>query len=137
MRVIRFNRNEEKDKHLYELVNLWWEIKDGNPMPKLIASDFGFLAFDENDKPIAANFFYPILGTEACMWALHVSSPESTKENRGLAITALCNEVEKFAKSLGYKIIVGYPKQESMTNRMINNGFILTESGANQCVKRL
>lgn len=135
MRVISFNRKVETDQSLLDLAKAWWRIKDGgHEMPEAFISDYGFMAFSDTG-PICSVFMYPILGCETCLWALHVSSPNSTKEQRGEAIQCLSQAVEKAAVTLGYKAILGYPKMESITQRMVDNGFKVIERGANQCIK--
>lgn len=136
MNILSFDRREETHQGPVNLCKYWWKLKCGHDMPEVMMSDYGFMAFDK-DLPVCSVFFYPVMGTQACIWALHVSNPDSTREQRGDAIKELCDYVGDYAKSLGYKILLGYPKMESIKDRMVDNGFIVLEDGAYQCAKIL
>lgn len=119
-----------------ELIDYWWAERRGVKIPRVVFSEFGFFAFLES-KPIMASFFYPVMGSEVCHWGYQVSNPDTTFDERTAAILEISVAVDKFAKELGFKMIVSYPGNKDIVKRMGALGYKMADEIVTQAFKEL
>ena len=136
MKIVQFNKNEESSEVLMGFVDYWWAARCGVKIPRVVFSDFGFFAFLES-KPVMASFFYPVMGAEICHWGYQVTNPDTTFEERTAAILETSVAVDKFAKELGYKMIVSYPGNKDIVKRMDGLGYKMADEIVTQAFKEL
>lgn len=136
MSVVQFDRRNEAGAEIINIVDEWWRTHNREPIWKTIISDFGFLSFVDG-KPILISFFYPLLGTELCLWGWQVSNPESTYSERTKAIEEISEAMVKFGKGLGYKMLVSYTGNSSMVKRFEDLGFQSGDEIVSQFFKEL
>lgn len=136
MNIIQFNKNNQSSNVLMELIDYWWAERRGVKIPRVVFSEFGFFAFLES-KPIMASFFYPVMGSEVCHWGYQVSNPDTTFDERTAAILEISVAVDKFAKELGFKMIVSYPGNKDIVKRMGALGYKMADEIVTQAFKEL
>ena len=136
MNIIQFNKNYQSSNVLMELIDYWWAERRGVKIPRVVFSAFGFFAFLES-KPIRASFFYPVMGSEVCHWGYQVSNPDTTFDERTAAILEISVAVDKFAKELGFKMIVSYPGNKDIVKRMGALGYKMADEIVTQAFKEL
>ncbi len=136
MNIIQFNKNDQSSNVLMELIDYWWAERRGVKIPRVVFSEFGFFAFLES-KPIMASFFYPVMGSEVCHWGYQVSNPDTTFDERTAAILEISVAVDKFAKELGFKMIVSYPGNKDIVKRMGALGYKMADEIVTQAFKEL
>jgi hypothetical protein len=134
--IIQFNKNDQSSNVLMELIDYWWAERRGVKIPRVVFSEFGFFAFLES-KPIMASFFYPVMGSEVCHWGYQVSNPDTTFDERTAAILEISVAVDKFAKELGFKMIVSYPGNKDIVKRMGALGYKMADEIVTQAFKEL
>ena len=84
-----------------------------------------------------ASFFYPVMGSEVCHWGYQVSNPDTTFDERTAAILEISVAVDKFAKELGFKMIVSYPGNKDIVKRMGALGYKMADEIVTQAFKEL
>jgi hypothetical protein len=139
MSVSMFNKTHESNYYILDLINSWWKKHSGLETlesPTVLFSEYGFLAFVEN-KPVLASFFYPLLGSDLCLWGYQVANPDSSFDERTIAIEETATAMSDFAKKLGYKIMIAYPGNKAIVKRLESVGFFLGDHTATQAFKRL
>lgn len=118
-----------------ELLNLWWNEKTGENHSDEIASDHGFMVWND-DRPIAAIFLYPVYGCKMAMIGVPISNPLVFKEERREALSFLVAGVEKKAKSLHYDYLMTYAGSNGAKEMFSRIGYTKgDENVVNYCKK--
>ncbi len=92
----------------WETLESWWaNWKDWTAPPKDFLPNHGTGGFmvQKKDTPIVAGFVY-LSNSKACWLELVISNPEYREKDRKDAIKLLIQELEEFAKSMGYKYML-------------------------------
>ncbi len=136
IKTVSFNRTKEEDKIFVELRDSWWAAHRWVVIPEAFFTDFGFCTFIDN-KPIVISFLYPFLGSKSCCWGYQITNPDSSDEERGIAINDQATSVSEFAKKLGFELMLAYPDNKAIRKRLIASGFVLGNQVATQVIKEL
>lgn len=137
MRVLQFNRKNPESRALVELCSAWWEMHYGEGMTSVMMTDYGFMAFNSKNKAVFAGFFCPTMGTNLCIWGFQVSDPEASKRDVVNGFKAVSTSICEFAKSLGYKAIVCYPRPKPLQKMIRRNGYRAFDTNVVQYFKEL
>ena len=132
MRVECFERGSLEMNH----VKRWWAERERVPFSDSLASDYGYMAYSENN-PVAAMFLYPTKGSSVCMIGWPITDPNTTKEERNLALNELFDKIHKEARLMGYKLVWSFSGVEPVQNRMIELGYVIGDQNINQYFKGL
>lgn len=134
MKVVQFNR---KETAFVDLLDVWWFRHSKVTLNRDLLSDYGFLYFDDNQRPVFAAFFYPLVGSNLCMWGFQIANPESSFDERTVAIEGLATAMCDFAKKLGYKTMAAYPGNKAIVKRLKDIGFVMGDEIVTQAYKEL
>lgn len=91
-----------------ELIQLWWKEKMDSNLGPDVMTDFGYMCFDADDRPIAAAFLYPVAGCDMAMVGFPITNPNVFMDERREALECLVAGIEKEAKRMRYKFLVSY-----------------------------
>lgn len=136
MSVIQFDRRTPSGQEILNILDEWWLGHSNVVMKRQLLSDFGFFAF-VGDKPVLGSFFYPLLGTDLCLWGFQVTNPDSSYDERTQAIDKVATAMSAFGKQLGYKIMIAYPGNKAIVKRLMNVGFTMGDEVVTQAIKEL
>ncbi len=100
-----FDRNNHKT---IELVQLWWNEKTGEKLGSMALTDYGLMVFNDDHRPIAAMFIYPVMGCSVALLGFPVSNPNVFREERREALKHLATQAEELIKKLNYSYSVSY-----------------------------
>ncbi len=105
-----------------ELVNTWRLVRNELSIPKDYLSDYGVIGIVDG-KPIAAMWLYPMLGCKMCVIEGIISDPDSTKEERKLALDVMFENIHGIAKDMEYKLIICMTDNSSIAARIQSYGY--------------
>lgn len=105
MYIKNFDRTNE---HTIDLIKLWWKEKTGEGLGTMALTDYGFMVFNDEDRPIAAMFAYPVVGGSLALLGFPVSNPHVFRDERREALKALATAAETSMRKLNYSYVVSY-----------------------------
>lgn len=91
-----------------ELVKLWWKEKTDQNLGSMALTDYGFMVFSKEDRPIAALFAYPVLGASVALLGFPISNPNVFRDERREALRFLATTAESQMRKLNYSYVVSY-----------------------------
>lgn len=91
----------EKD---YKTVSAFWEERNQLVIKKDFLSDYGVVV-EENGKMLAVMWLYPMLSTKWAMIRFPITNPQTTKEERDLALDLVFDNLHGIAKDMGYNYL--------------------------------
>ena len=86
----------------YELISSWWKSRNHIVIDKDLLSDYGVIAYI-NNKPIGCMWLYPVLTAKWCMVRFPITDPNTTKEDRNIALDLIFENIHNISKEMGYK----------------------------------
>lgn len=92
----------EKD---YELLASWWTAREHYVILKDMLSPFGMIAYKE-EKPIAAVWLYPSLGSPWAMIRFPIANPDSSKDERQEALDLVIRSLHDLARDMKCKYVL-------------------------------
>lgn len=113
-----------------------WAEKRKFPFHKDLMSDFCYMAFD-GEKPIASVFLYTIISSGFAMIGFGMSDPETTKEQREVALEAVVAEAEKAAKLLNRKYIISYAGSKGAVAMFSRLNYETADLDVTQFIKKI
>ena len=120
-----------------ELIKLWWEEKTKAKLTNEIMTDFGFMVFNNEDRPIVAGFLYPVAGCQMAMVGFPIANPLIFQEERREAIAFLVASVEDYAKKLKYDFLVSYAGNKGAIGIWNRENYTVLDKEVIQFGKRL
>ena len=118
-----------------ELLQLWWNDKTGENHSDDVASDHGFMVWND-DRPIAAIFLHPVYGCKMALIGTPIANPLVFKEERRAALDFLVAGVEEKAKSLHYDYLMTYAGSNGAKEMFSRIGYVKgDENVINYCKK--
>lgn len=121
----------------YSLIKNWWLGHTGDIAPEqFLLSDFGHVALSAG-KPVAAMFWFPTIGSKIAFIGWPISNPESTRDERSVALDKLMFEIERHALILGYSALTTYSSRSSVAKRFEQHGYMIGDSPVTQYIKIL
>lgn len=112
----------KKDKD-YPIVLEWWNKYQQTPAPIEFLSDWGVIV-SENGKPICAIWFYPIVSVKFGLIKSPIANPDTTKEERNMALNLCLNTIHEIAKDLGYTHVLCPSNVEAFKTRLTSIGYV-------------
>lgn len=101
---MKIRKLSEQDKHI---ITSWYEAKGDNPVVHWLPMETSFLISDEkDDKPLACGCLLLTNGG-VCFMEFLATNPYIKEFSQAKALRFLAIELEKIAKSLGFKVILG------------------------------
>lgn len=125
MNVRIFNKNTD-----YVITEGWWNERQQTPAPIEFLSDYGVIAFEE-EKPICAIWFYPILSAKFGLIKGPVTNPDTTKEQRSNALNSSMDVLHIIAKDLGYTHVLCPSNVDAFKDRLKSFGYV---EGDKDCI---
>lgn len=116
----------------YPTVSQWWEGHGWSPVPLPILPKLGILAeMHEGDtiQPIAAGWLYMDNSVGVGMLEWLVADPAANPRHVLKSLNALIDFIKERAKELGYNVLLGTCRQESLSKVLQKHGFNVTDSG--------
>lgn len=117
-----------------KLAQSWFEKKTGHPLLEDFFSCFNYIAYIEGDPVACMNLF--VCHKQALVGWL-ISSPDSVKEARELALNELVKHCEKEAVRMGCTLISTYSSHEVTTERFMSLGFRVGDPVCTNLIKRI
>lgn len=109
-------------KEDYDIVKSWWDQRDQVAAPIEFLSDYGVIAF-QDEKPIAAIWFYPMLSVKFGFIKSPVTNPDTTKEERDEALNGCLDILHFIAKDLGYTHVLCPSNVPAFQDRLKSLGY--------------
>lgn len=134
MRVEQFKLDSEL--HMKQLKS-WWHDRVDLPLPKTMLSDFGFMSFNEKEEPIAAMFFFPVIGSKMAMMGYPIASTHANSIERDAGLHAVATYIEEFARVMQYEWVVSYPGNKGAQRLFAREYFQLGDTEVLQFLKKL
>ena len=101
---MKLRKLSDADKHI---ITPWYAIKGDNPVVDWLPIDTSFLVLeDDDDKPLACGSLLLTNGG-MCFMEYIATNPYDKEFTQAKALRFLAIELEKIAKSLGFKVILG------------------------------
>jgi len=135
-RTVQFNRTRAEDAPFMGLAHAWWQEHRWIQIPEVLFSDYGFCSF-VGHKPVFISFLYPVIGSKTCMWGYQVTNPDSSSDERSLAFEDAATAVCDFARELGYKVLMAYPGNKAILERLKKIDFKPGDTRVIQALKEL
>lgn len=111
-----------KKKEDYPILLEWWKARGQNPGSIDFLSDWGVIVSD-GQKPVAALWLYPMVSTKLGMIMSPISNPDTTKEQRDIALNICLNTIHEIAKDLGHTTIMGWTNVPPFEKRLESHGY--------------
>lgn len=127
--VIPFNKLH------YPRICEWWAAHGWPALPFDALPKTGAVALHE-DRPIAAGFLYKTDSTIAVMEFL-IADPASDKIVRGEALDNIVQSLVASAKEQGFSTIFTSTVHRGVIERQKKFGFVVTDEGASQLIRRV
>jgi|TARA_R100000781_G_scaffold114908_1_gene87816 GNAT superfamily N-acetyltransferase len=123
----------------WETLESWWaDWKDWTPPPKDFLPNHGTGGFmvEKKTTPIVAGFVY--LSNSKTAWLeLIISNPEYREKDRKDAIKLLIEELEEFARSLGYKYMLTMGRNKHLIETHKSMGWETDNKTSLELIKKL
>jgi hypothetical protein len=100
-------------------------------------TDFGFICFNSEDRPIVAIFLYPVAGCQMAMIGFPIANPNVFRDERQEALSLLVAGVEKEAKRMQYTYLVSYAGSKGAVELFNRENYKVADQSVTQFVKRL
>lgn len=110
----------------------WWEAREGLAFDHTLLPKTGLVAYD--DRPVAALFAY-LSDTRIAWLAWPIAAPDSSKEERDLALDLLFVKLEDVIKELGYDMIITTSRHKGVESRLLSHGYTLGDTNVTQYLK--
>ena len=128
---MQMNCKKYDENQHYKLIESWWIEREGAaPQPDML-SHYGWISFF-NQRPIAALWLYPILGSKVAWVGWPIANPDSGKLERNLALDTVFDKIENTAKEMGYKYIWTTSGVNPVQNRLKERGYKQGDSNITQ-----
>ncbi len=121
----------------FKLIESWWEDRIKVKDLHRVFSAFGYLAETDEGKPIGSMFLYPVLACEVALIGWPCTSPDSTADERDLALEVLFDVLHEEAKRSGYKFMWTMSGVPPMQKRFLEQGYVVGDTNINQYWKEL
>jgi hypothetical protein len=132
--IKQFDRTNYKT---IELLQLWWKDKTHANLGTDVMTDFGFICFNSEDRPIVAIFLYPVAGCQMAMIGFPIANPNVFRDERQEALSLLVAGVEKEAKRMQYTYLVSYAGSKGAGELFNRENYKVADQSVTQFVKRL
>lgn len=109
----------------YELFSKWWIDHNHVIIPKDMLSEFGVICYI-NKKPIAAMWLYPVLSCKWSMIRFPISSKDSSKNERNIAMDYVLNNLFNISKDMGYTNVFCTTNHSSLIKKLKKIGMTLS-----------
>lgn len=106
----------------YSIVESWWKDHKQDPAPIDFLSDYGVISF-EDEKPICAIWFFPILTAKFGLIMAPVTNPNTTKEERNTSLNSSLDILHMMAKDLGYSNVLCLSNVDAFEKRLKSFGY--------------
>lgn len=110
----------------------WWKAWGWEPFPKPFLPETGLVVYEGNTN-ICAVWLYRT-DTAIC-WVENMISNKEYKGKRNEAILLLLSEIEKEAKSQGFKMIITATKCKGLVKKFIDSGYIESDKAMEHFVR--
>ena len=134
MYVKNFDRTNEKTM---DLIKLWWKEKTGKNLPVPVLTDYGFIVFNADDRPIAALFAYPVVGASLALLGFPISNPNVFRDERREALGILATTAESQMRKLNYSFVVSYAGSKGAKELFGRLGYTIGDESVVQYLKDL
>jgi hypothetical protein len=132
--IKKFDRNCSRT---VDLVKLWWKEKTGDNLGSMGLTDYGFMCFNSDHRPICAIFLYPVMGSAVAFMNFPIANPNVFRHERRDALKYLATMVEKEASKLNYSYVVSYAGSKGAKEFFTRENFKVAERDAFLCIKDL
>lgn len=112
----------KKDKD-YPIVLEWWNKYQQTPAPIEFLSDWGVIVNDDN-KAICAIWFYPVVSVKFGFIMSPIANPDTTKEQRNIALNLCLETIHEIAKDLGYSTVMCWSNVGAFKARLETFGYL-------------
>jgi hypothetical protein len=134
MYIKPFDRNCE---NTVKLAQLWWAEKHGGYISKETMSDYGFMVFNHDDRPIVCCFLYPVMGCSICIIGFPIANPQVFRDERREAISKLATVMESKAREMGFQRLLNYSGSKGASEMFRRLGYKNTQGGVEVFIKDL
>lgn len=110
------------EEHINE-IREWFEKQTGTALPREVLSTLGYV-YSNDLHNVAAIFLYPTEHSRVCFLGWPVANPQSTREERNKALTAVIKAAETYATAKGYLFMNTYASRKSVENRFRKMGYV-------------
>lgn len=112
----------------YQTIEGWWKGHGWDAVPLAMLPAMGMVAMND-DTPAAAGWVYLDNSTGVGMLEWIVSNPANTMKVSAVALARLVDCLRNAAREIGYGVILGSCRQESLARLMEREGFQRTDEG--------
>jgi hypothetical protein len=119
-------------KDHYALVTAWWKAAGWPVLPLTHLSDIGQMVY-VNGKPAVAGWIFQS-DSAWCFFEFIIANPEIRNEERKEAFDHLFSWAKFAAEAMGFKNILSMVSNESLIERLVENGFAVTDKNMTNLV---
>lgn len=112
---------------LYQTICEWWKSHSWPVLPQNVLSKRGYMAFI-GEKPIISAYLFKDESCGFCLVEWITSNPESSSEERELALKELLDHISEEARKIGGFLLNAMVQNQNLVQRLIRNNFQISDT---------
>ena len=125
-----------KTEQFYPTMKLWWNgQKEAHVSPSMLPENT-FVCYNDKNVPVYSMCFYNT-DSNLCWLGWQLANPDVEKEDKKGCFTYLFEEVEKYARYVGYHIMFTTSNTPAVVGTLKKRKFDIGDTGVNHYIKVL